>query len=718
MANFSRPKTSSSTSKPSTSTRNSEDSACKPSFIDAKPRRDQQATHSITSPTFPESQQSNPASPKESKISLKHMKFNLGKSTAQAKIKPPKRARSKIQKRNPNPAVDEAVASPLGYQWFRGPTGSLLRSSHDSKRSSRPSSLADSFDGSNTYDSESLPIPLKSIQAFKDDYVHPPLFPQRATSQKTSTRKPTSNQFSDFHFPSPRHDLFLSGNLSPLQLIPDNQSEGSASDSSKYFCVPENHPAIHDPNFITVYKSFDGTESLRKTESPTTLAPETIHEKDKQPSSPVLPPSNIPVCPTREAPTAPPQELEAASISLTSLIPIDPHALSLYDVYKTTDKITPCLSSTTTRTSSSPPPNDATWPLHASLLTAHIHDPTSSDRIIDTLSASIPHGIPADAGTIFYVFGVRGASSELKRFVVDRCVDAGEELLKRVDVGELPREFLELALKRAVGLVGKGGGEDGCRYHAHGRDEECYKVNEEEGGKVGEVEEVKESEGKAVEADKESDREGRVAKAVEVIETQSEARVADKVEARGVEAVPAKMINISEAQVGKVMKSSQIRIVQIPANRNGKTSPSGRTQREAQGGFDRHGGERSIGKETALIPDSSLKTLHPDGVAVKDDSAFRIVITSETDGVAEGSHGDGNRSASTWTSTHRTRTANSVSSPVKSTSLKTSTSKTSSISSDFLSVPPLRSSRLNNGARIATKHAHAHARRVPDSHPT
>lgn len=113
-----------------------------------------------------------------------------------------------------------------------------------------------------------------------------------------------------------------------------------------------------------------------------------------------------------------------------------------------------------------------------------------ADRIMDILRQNIALGVCADADTIQNVFTARGIPDQLKRFVVDRCIDAGAENFKRERTSRLPSGYVLLALETALERAYYGGqcrkaAEAACEYHLHQSPAQCYKRKDAQKAKMG-----------------------------------------------------------------------------------------------------------------------------------------------------------------------------------------------------------------------------------------
>ena len=103
-----------------------------------------------------------------------------------------------------------------------------------------------------------------------------------------------------------------------------------------------------------------------------------------------------------------------------------------------------------------------------------------SDQVMDLLQGGVQKGVCADLDTIRHLFSTTPETipEPLKRFVVDRCVDAGMGSVRSMNTSELPPGFIYLMLSTALRrLATKGSApkETECVYHTHATAEACYK---------------------------------------------------------------------------------------------------------------------------------------------------------------------------------------------------------------------------------------------------
>ncbi|KAF2818530.1 hypothetical protein CC86DRAFT_156592 [Ophiobolus disseminans] len=128
-----------------------------------------------------------------------------------------------------------------------------------------------------------------------------------------------------------------------------------------------------------------------------------------------------------------------------------------------------------------------TWRMHWPLMNAHtlgytIGAPAFSDHVLDILLEKVERNVCADVYTIEHLFSASPGkiSESLKRFVVDRCIDAGVETASSLNMPELPPAFahsmLEAALRRLAPETGPSAPQEaGCTYHIHDTPAMCYK---------------------------------------------------------------------------------------------------------------------------------------------------------------------------------------------------------------------------------------------------
>jgi len=178
-----------------------------------------------------------------------------------------------------------------------------------------------------------------------------------------------------------------------------------------------------------------------------------------------------------------PMTIEGRGDQHTRLDDIDPHAFELYQIWLHTGFIPsqepmprrPTLPAEATHIW------QACWPLiNAHILGHTIGTPEFSDRVIDMLQEKVEIGVCADVDTIKHLFSTSSEKipESLKRFVVDRCVDAGVEGVAGVHISELPPAFVHLMLETALHRLATGNPvprQMECAYHTHATPEACYK---------------------------------------------------------------------------------------------------------------------------------------------------------------------------------------------------------------------------------------------------
>ncbi|CAO2648671.1 Nn.00g079380.m01.CDS01 [Neocucurbitaria sp. VM-36] len=176
----------------------------------------------------------------------------------------------------------------------------------------------------------------------------------------------------------------------------------------------------------------------------------------------------------------------------------DPHAFELYKTWLHTGTIPTHLRDTcfspyeqnrnyTWQTS---------WPLINAVILGHtISTPDFTDRVMDLLSSKILKSVCADSDTVIHLFTqtTEAIPDTLKQFIIDRCIDAGFDNFKDLDIQNLPKAFLERALETALKRLSYAGQVElvpGCEYHTHEKLEGCYKRK----GKPAEISRIRRSE--------------------------------------------------------------------------------------------------------------------------------------------------------------------------------------------------------------------------------
>ena len=213
---------------------------------------------------------------------------------------------------------------------------------------------------------------------------------------------------------------------------------------------------------------YQGPRPFRRVE------PNRTQSREPSPSSSKTAPAVL------ENPNAPPQA-NTNGVSFDRLPDLDPHSFELYQEYKRTGKIRYCIPE------SAPDENNKyTWQHCWSLINAYIHgtslgDVDFADRVMDILDSQIVRGVYADYDTIRHVFTAGDIPEQLKRFVVNRCVDAGADNFRREKTRRLPKLYVLMVLETAMGRKSLGAGMHSatpvvCEYHLHGRSRRCYKV--------------------------------------------------------------------------------------------------------------------------------------------------------------------------------------------------------------------------------------------------
>jgi hypothetical protein len=117
------------------------------------------------------------------------------------------------------------------------------------------------------------------------------------------------------------------------------------------------------------------------------------------------------------------------------------------------------------------------WPLmNAHILATTIEDAGFADFIIDELAGKFDSERGADNDTIKRVFNALGISPELRQLLVDHGMSKVDELLAH-GLQDLPMNLLNIIPHVAlrIGNVGDAPQSEGCKYHTHGLNAECYK---------------------------------------------------------------------------------------------------------------------------------------------------------------------------------------------------------------------------------------------------
>jgi hypothetical protein len=162
---------------------------------------------------------------------------------------------------------------------------------------------------------------------------------------------------------------------------------------------------------------------------------------------------------------------------------MDPHSIELYQAYKYTGEILYCI----------PDPafdedNKYTWQHCWSLINAYIHgtdigDIDFADRIMDILEQQIAPGVCADSNTIRHIFTADGISEQLRRFVVNRSIDADANSFRREQTRRSPKLYVLMILEAVTdrlcfGVRTSSLSSEACEYHLHGDTRRCYRMED------------------------------------------------------------------------------------------------------------------------------------------------------------------------------------------------------------------------------------------------
>jgi hypothetical protein len=176
-------------------------------------------------------------------------------------------------------------------------------------------------------------------------------------------------------------------------------------------------------------------------------------------------------------------QADVKEASFTRVPYCDPRSFELYQEYKRTGKIHYCIPDVAFEDRSK-----TTWQHCWSLINAYIHgsnldDVDFADRVMDILDQQLALGVFADSETIRHVFTASSVPEQLKRFVVNRCVDAGANNFRREQMRKLPRLYVLMVLENAMERMScvaelYSPPFVACEYHLHGEPERCYKVKD------------------------------------------------------------------------------------------------------------------------------------------------------------------------------------------------------------------------------------------------
>ncbi|KAF2464596.1 uncharacterized protein BDR25DRAFT_319117 [Lindgomyces ingoldianus] len=117
--------------------------------------------------------------------------------------------------------------------------------------------------------------------------------------------------------------------------------------------------------------------------------------------------------------------------------------------------------------------------LNAHILGTTIEDSAFADFIMDNLGKKLlPRRMPS-YNTIQHVFTSTDVSEQLKRFVIDRSLEAGLADLRTEQTAIFPPNFLAMAWRKDMEMMFEEDRDSndgsGCKYHVHGSEAECYR---------------------------------------------------------------------------------------------------------------------------------------------------------------------------------------------------------------------------------------------------
>jgi hypothetical protein len=121
------------------------------------------------------------------------------------------------------------------------------------------------------------------------------------------------------------------------------------------------------------------------------------------------------------------------------------------------------------------------WPLiNAAIHGYLVEDVEFVDRVMDLVDEKVLKGVRPDFDTISHIFGDKRhhMPMALGRFLVDRWVDSAAEGFGNIDLFNLPRLFVYVALETAMRRLSqekRSSSLTGCQYHTHTKPEECYR---------------------------------------------------------------------------------------------------------------------------------------------------------------------------------------------------------------------------------------------------